>query len=268
MEVEPVIRRVCHSLQLLAADPPCDHRDPGGKRLRRAGGQGGGPPDFVQPGGKRHQVQPGRRLCPRAPLRQRQVGLHHCGGQRHRHPGGGSEPYFRAVLPGGQGPLPGRRRHGPGPCHRPGHGAPPGRQHRGALPPGRRDGLYHPYAAGQGGEGVETDGCFGAAAAVAAGGGPVLPAGGATGGGVPGLPPGRAGRRRRRRRAAGCGPGPGAAGGRRRRGPGHGHCGAAGGRRRRAGQPLPGGDAAAEPLHPGAAGLCGLQRPLRRPDRH
>ena len=46
------------------------------------------------------------------------------GGYRRGHPGGGSAQDLRPLLPGGQGPLPGRRRHRPGPVHRAGHGAP------------------------------------------------------------------------------------------------------------------------------------------------
>ena len=68
------------------------------------------------------------------------------GGQRPRDPGGGSAPDLRAVLPGGQGPLPGRRRHGPGTGHRQRHGGQAGRHGGGGQPARRRRGVHRPLA--------------------------------------------------------------------------------------------------------------------------
>ena len=68
------------------------------------------------------------------------------GGQRPRHPRGGPAPDLRAVLPGGQGPLPGGRRHGPGPGHRQRHGEQAGRHGGGGQPPRRRSGVHGPLA--------------------------------------------------------------------------------------------------------------------------
>ena len=80
---------------------------------------GGRPlPDCLQSGGERHRIQPPRRRAPAAggaPGRERHPDR---GGHRHRHPGRRHGPYFRTLLPGGQGPLPPGRRDRAGPFHR------------------------------------------------------------------------------------------------------------------------------------------------------
>src|SRR5699024_9255997 len=77
------------------------------------------------------------------------------GGGRHRggHPPRGHAQDLPALLPGGQGPLPGRGGHRPGAVHRPGRGAPPrGRDRRG--PPGGRGEPVHRHLPGRGRRGA------------------------------------------------------------------------------------------------------------------
>ena len=96
------------------------------RRLREADAGG------VQPDGERQQIHPGGRGDPRAadPFRPG------CDpdriGQRPRHSQRGSVPHLRSLLPGGQGPQPGDRRHGIGAEHRSSDGADAWRhRHRG-----------------------------------------------------------------------------------------------------------------------------------------
>ena len=124
VDVGAVVERVEHMLT-----PP----GPGGgggagaaspARLPDRGHGGRAVPDRLQPDGERGEVQPARRegLC--HPPGGRPPGAPAGGGHRRGHSGGGSAQDLRPLLPGGQGPLPGRRRHRSGPVHRVGHGAP------------------------------------------------------------------------------------------------------------------------------------------------
>ena len=69
--------------------------------------------------------------------RQGGEGLPVCGRHRRGDPPGGHAPDLRTVLPGGQGPVPGRRRHRTGPVHRAGRRPPPWGA-RSLWPPARR----------------------------------------------------------------------------------------------------------------------------------
>ena len=109
-----------HTGPLLRGDPAHGHRGP----------QPPGAGDDER-GGQRHQVHPrrGDHHCRRGPPGPQGVdrGLRY----RHRHPRAGPGAHLRPLLPGGQGPLPGERRHGPGPLHRPGDRTAP----QGSHPP-------------------------------------------------------------------------------------------------------------------------------------
>ena len=89
---------------------------------------------------QRHQIHPQRRA------HRHHRRLHGIGGvdggmrRRHRHSGKGPGPDLRTVLPGGQGPVPGIRRHRLGSVHRQGDCPAASRYHRPGPPPGPR---YH-----------------------------------------------------------------------------------------------------------------------------
>ena len=87
----------------------------------------GGGGDGVQPVRQRHQVQPPRRQGVRPGGGRGGRGHRDRVRHGHRHPPGGPGAGVRAVLPGGQEPLQGHRRHRPGPVHRQARGRPPQR---------------------------------------------------------------------------------------------------------------------------------------------
>ena len=95
-----------------------NHHD-GGRNARHRARRA--PPDFrnrVQPVRKRREIQPRRRqrFC-EGGNRGRKRGADRAG-YRHRHSGRGPEPRVRALLPRGQEPFQGLRRHGTGAVHR------------------------------------------------------------------------------------------------------------------------------------------------------
>ena len=100
-----------------------DWRQGGNQRREKHCGR-----DGLQPGGQRREVQqaerPGHRHRGQLLRRHRPDGDRH----RHRHPPGGCGPGVRALLPGGQEPLQGDWRHGPGALHRQAWGGLPQRQ--------------------------------------------------------------------------------------------------------------------------------------------
>ena len=149
-----VITDTAHRLQPVAGEPSSgieaglERPLRNVRRLRQADAGG------VQPDGKRHQVYAGGRRHQGAadPLRPGRGDDRHR--QRPRHSPGGSGPYLRPLLPGGQGPQPGDRRHGSGPEHRAPDGADARRQRvRGKR---RRQGFHfyrgtaHPSGMSQG----------------------------------------------------------------------------------------------------------------------
>ena len=130
--------------------------DRSGRGLRGLLRPRGREPDLPEPHGERHQIQ-----CPRRDgHRVYPPGGGPCpaGGGRHRHghPRGGPGADLSAVLPGGQGPVPGRRRHRPGAVHRPGHRPPPRRDHRRPAERGGRHGLFRvPARLARGGDAMK-----------------------------------------------------------------------------------------------------------------
>ena len=78
---------------------------------------------------ERHQVQPARRQRDRLGGEYTERRESHCDRHGDRDPGRPDRARLRAVLPGGQEPFPGDRRHGPWPVHRQARRAAPRRHH-------------------------------------------------------------------------------------------------------------------------------------------
>jgi len=89
-----------------------------GRERADAGRAAASPQHHLQSLRQRHQVQSPRRARRYHRHAGGRRGRPHRERHRRRHPEGQPEPHFRAVLPRGQEPLQGRRRHGARPLHR------------------------------------------------------------------------------------------------------------------------------------------------------